>query len=212
MNQRGFTVLEMLIAITVFSVMLLLTSAAILQLSRQFYKGLVKSRTQQAARNISEEIITNLQFSASRAMPLVAEGSTQGYCIADRRYMYALHKQLGSGPTQTPGVLLRDSKCSEPLPATLTPTADTVELIGENMRLANLVITPDTSGKIWYIKVRVVYGDDDLVCNPTAPGDCESDTPSTTANRESPELTCKFKAGSQYCAAAEYEATVSRRL
>lgn len=227
-NNHGFTILEMLIAMTVFSVMLLLVGGVFTQLSRQFYKGLVRSRTQEKARSISEEIATNIQFSGSQPYPLLntnpaPNNKVQGWCIADRRYMYILSRQLGDGGEanrQSKGVLMRGGSCTESLPPTLGPSSDPddkrVELIGDKMRLASFEVTPDDtdpSQKVWRVSVRVVYGDNDLICSPMA-GDCDSTDVTTSINTPVavPDLNCKNQAGSQYCSAAQYDSVVARRL
>ena len=204
LNIRGFTIIELLISMTVFSVMLLLVSGVIVQLSRQFYKGLVQSRTQEVARNIGEELAKNIQFSSTPPIELVA-GNPGAICIADRRYSFTKNQQLGSGPSQTPRVLTRGVDCSiaPPLPTD-------VELIGERMRLAKLTLSPDASGKVWRVEVRVVLGENDLVCSPSQAGDCDSNSVSGFLTAE--DLSCKSKTGSQFCAVAEYSMTVVRQL
>lgn len=210
-GSKGFTILELLIAVVVFSIMLLIVSTTVLALTRQFYKGLIKSRTQQVARTIIEELATNIQFSSTEPTFLGTNGEVEGWCIADRRYLVVKHKQLGTDPaTQSRGVLVRGGGCSDALPSSIGPGPGNVELIGENMRLANLEIRPDNSGEVWEVKVNVVYGGDDLVCDPNAAGDCDSN--STSSNLTAQELMCKLKAGSQFCANAPFEATVARRL
>lgn len=196
LDQRGFTILELLVAMTVFSVMLVICSVAILGLSRQFYKGLVKSRTQAVARTISEEMANNLQFSSTPPYELVdfadPSNPVRGWCIADRRYLYVMHVALGGG---TQGVLQRGGSCGDPLPHALTPAANLTELAGDNMRLAKLEIQ-SAIGNLWSVKVKLVHGDDEVITDPA-----------------SPDARCDAAVGgSQFCAAAEYETTVVRRL
>ena len=52
-GQKGFTVLELMIATTVFSVMLLLTTTGMIQIGKVYYKGLVTAKTQDTVRSIS---------------------------------------------------------------------------------------------------------------------------------------------------------------
>lgn len=225
LNPKGFTILELMIAVTVLAVLLLITSSAVIAMSRQFYKGLAKSRTQQVARNISEELATNIQYSTSepRFLGLSANGEVEAWCIAERSYLFVEGKQLGSNPTtQSAGVMLRGPDCNLPssIPDTLTPGPNQVELVGEGMRLADLDICPSnttdpddpcyaTSDDVWTVKVRIVYGDNDLVCSPAA-GDCEDTT--ISLNQRAGDLNCKLQTGNQFCATAEYQATVVRRL
>jgi hypothetical protein len=85
---------------------------------------------------------------------------------------------------------------------------DARELLGERMRLSRFDIDPPVNG-MYKITIRVVYGDDDLLCSPAA-DDCNSNT--TSSNLTSNDLTCKLKAGSQFCSVSELSTTVRRRV
>lgn len=204
-SQQGFTIIELLIATTVFGVLLLIASTAVVGLSRQYYKGLIQARTQEVARNISEEIANNIRYSTG-GITSASVGDINYTCIANRRYMYRQGRKLGS--PGTPAVLIRDEGCGTALPPLGAPIAGQVELMGDNMRLALLRIT--NTGSLYTISVRILYGDDDLLCSPSADGDCASSTP--TVNAGEPDVVCKGQAGSQFCATAETSITVVRRL
>jgi prepilin-type N-terminal cleavage/methylation domain-containing protein len=211
-GQKGFTVLELLISTVVFGVLLLIVSVAIVGLTRNFYRGVNKSKTQETARTISEQIAKAIQYSKTLPQSLPSAGSppntVQGWCISNTRYAFVESRQLGTGAGQSPAVLVRGPTCSNPA-APLTRGANETEMMGEGMRLANLEITPDSTGEVWSVRVRVVMGEDDLVCSPSA-GDCAATTTST--NQTATDLACKQFAGSQFCAVAEYSAIVVRRL
>lgn len=212
-DQKGFTVLELLISTVVFGVLLLIVSVAIVGLTRNFYRGVNKSKTQEAARTVSEQIAKAIQYSKTPPQQLTSAGDVQAWCIANTRYAFVESRQLGTGAGQIPAVLVRGPSCTNPS-SPLTRGANEVEMIGEGMRIANLEILPDstmpgTTGEVYSVRVRVVLGEDDLVCSPGA-GDCGATTLST--NLTATDLSCKQFAGSQFCAVAEYSAIVVRRL
>jgi prepilin-type N-terminal cleavage/methylation domain-containing protein len=62
-KQAGFTLLELLIATTVFSVILLLAATAMIQIGRTYYKGNQQTRVQETARDMIEQISKDIQFS-----------------------------------------------------------------------------------------------------------------------------------------------------
>ncbi len=191
LGSRGFTILEFMIATTVFSTMLLIASSAIIGVSRQFYKGLIVSRTQEVARTITEELAANIQYSASKPYQMGDEGSVKSWCVADRRYSYVLDQKV----TDSNGGLVRLTSCTTNLTGTFKADANNgdVEMVGENMRLANLEILTDSTQKVWSFKVRVVYGDDDLL--------------------DETHSSCKAGiAGTEFCAVSEQFITVVRRL
>ena len=61
-EQNGFTIIELLIATTVFSLILLISVAGILQISRMYYRGVTQSRTQETARSIIDEVGEAIRF------------------------------------------------------------------------------------------------------------------------------------------------------
>lgn len=191
-NSKGFTIIELLIATSVFTIVLLLSSAAIVGLSRQFYKGLNKSKTQEVARTISEEIAKNIQYSKVAPMPIAGgPAGTSTWCIANTRYAFMPGVQLGGG---TSAVLLRADGCT----TTDSPwdrDSDETELIGEGMRLSTLEITSDAQQKVYQIRVKVASGTDDLLTNPSTPN-----------------AACRNQGGQQFCAVSEFIITVVRNM
>lgn len=182
LNQKGFTVIELLVATMVFAVVLLLVSYAIIGLTRQFYRGMHQAKTQEVARNITEEIAKNIQY--SKVSPInLAPGA---WCISERTYTAVQGRRLGD----VPAVLIRSNGCTTP------PVGPgQVELIGENMRLSNLTITSDSTGNVWTVQVKVSSGADEQLENPNA------------ANAR-----CRTESGQQFCAVAEYSVVVVRRM
>lgn len=207
-EQKGFTILELLISTVVFGVLLLIVSVAIVGLTRNFYRGVNKSKTQEVARTISEQVAKAIQYSKTQPQALVPVGNVQAWCISNTRYAFIESRQLGTGAGQVPAALVRGPDCANPT-SPLTRSASETEMLGEGMRLANLEILPDSTGEVWSVRVRVVLGEDDLVCSPSA-GDCGAT--STSTNQTAADLECKQFAGSQFCAVAEYSTIVVRRL
>lgn len=207
-NTKGFTILELLIATIVFTVILLIASAAMVGLSRQFYKGLNKSKTQEAARMISEEIAKNIQYSKLPPLPIlpvdnpsatpavaIPPGVVQAWCISNTRYAYVEGRQLGTGGgTNVPAVLLRADGCAAPDTPWDRDTHET-ELIGEGMRLANLEITSDAQQKVYQIRVKVATGSDDQFTDPFGPN-----------------AACRNQSGQQFCAVSEFTLIVVRNM
>ncbi len=216
-RQSGFTIIELLIATLVFSIILLLLSTGLIQIARIYYKGITTSRTQQTARTIMDSISRDIQFSGSSVPVTITSdgGGKYHFCVNNDRFTYQVNKQLADNPTgnQVAHVLIKDSPatCSSAGPADLTaPVAGAVELMGNNMRLVNLQIsTPSTS--LYTVTVRVVAGDDSYICSPTA-GDCSSGV--TDPHITNPtDLTCKtLSTGSQFCAVSELQTTIQKRI
>lgn len=188
-NNKGFTIIELLIATITFAVVLLVITSAIVQIGRIYYKGVVQSRTQERARAITDSVAKNLQFSN-----VTSFRSNPGYlCIGDYSYVYALETQVDDAQH---GLLLTTNKCSN-------STTNGVEMLGERMQLVKLDVTPIAGQPGSYtIHVRVVYGADE-----------DFEKKHSTDATGDPEMPCKpIVLGGQFCAVSELTTTVVSRL
>lgn len=179
-SEKGFTLVELMIATAVFSVVLLLCATAIVQVGRLFYKGTIINRTQTTARTAMDDISQSIQFGTSstpfyRVGTQAFRGGTvvvNSYCFGSIRYSYApSNLSLGSDTTtQSPHILWKDRYSGitcPPVDVTNSGLVGGVELLGSSMRLALIQPTAplkmdgsvDTAG-IWKVKIVVAYGAD----------------------------------------------------
>lgn len=198
-NTRGFTIVELLIATLVFSVILLTVTVGIIQITRVYYKGINEANTQDTARGVMDTISQAIQFSGSTVSPTVASapGASTSFCVGNQQFSYKLGYQLvenSPGTNQTTKALWQStaSGCT----GNPAAAASGIELLSPKMRLANLTVTQvNGDPNIWKVSVRVVYGDDDLLNNPTG----------TNAS-------CKGDKGQQFCSVSELTTTVVKRV
>src|SRR5437868_3577403 len=112
MNQ-GFTIIELLVATLVFSIVLVVLLATFVGISRLFYKGVNIANLHNDTRTITQDIENDIKFVQSApqsfadpvdpSRPWLPAG--QGYfCIGLHRYTYNLEHQLGSGGTNDIGI------------------------------------------------------------------------------------------------------------
>jgi hypothetical protein len=207
-----------MIATLIFSVILTVVTAGIIQFTNEYYKGITASNTQSAARAVSDAITQDIQFSAGDTgsvtqTPPASITQADAFCAGGHLYSYFLSKQVSNPPSTVTSKdqawhgLMEDTspapgKCNSPTPEDMTkatlPSANTRELLDLHMRVSKLEISQvgSSSSQLYNVNVRVVYGDDDLLNNAT------SATP-----------TCKSgQAGSQFCAVSELDTTVEKRL
>jgi prepilin-type N-terminal cleavage/methylation domain-containing protein len=167
-NAKGFTILELMIATVVFSVLLLGAATMLVQIGRLYYKGVVTSRTQEATRTVTDDIGRSLQFGSNDVVIPAADltvntpagnVAVKAFCIGSTRYSYIINGQVSSaveayepGDNQEQRVrhgLWRDSKADNactPLniladnPQLPGNTGDSEgrEMLGEGMRLYKL--------------------------------------------------------------------------
>lgn len=217
-NQSGFTIIELMIATTIFSLILMLCLAGILQITKMYYQGVTTARTQDKAREVVDEIAETLRYSSSTLFPQAtpptdllvvgpdvlvgASDDTNYLCIGSKRYTYALDRQLkSSSPDSTrkqkAHVLWVDtisSSCTGSIDLT-TALTNGKELLSENMRLTRFDIAYNSSSKTYQINIGVAYGDEDLL-----------ETSGTTK-------ACKSAfTGTEFCAVSNISLTAERRL
>jgi prepilin-type N-terminal cleavage/methylation domain-containing protein len=205
-NKAGFTIMELLISTVVFGVVLLVVSTAILQFTRVYYKGITESNVQETARGIADVIAQGIQFSGgpvTDTVPSPTPGNSYAFCIGERQYSYQVGHQLedgsnGSG-TKKPHAMVNNyvAGCTSSTPAQSMSAASVTgrEMLAPKMRLAKMQVT-NIGANLYQISVKVVYGDDDLLDNPTA---------SSAKCRN-------IRSGTQFCAVSEITTTVTKRV
>lgn len=222
LNQKGFTILELLITTLVFSVIFLGVTTALIQMSKLYYKGVVTGRTQEATRGIMDRVAQQLQFGnddvaqAADKSYIVAGASSgnltfKAFCIGSTRYTYRLNTQVnkdiaaGSYQESTNRLrhaLWRDSVLSGSCePANLSLDEPSTGQGGEDMLAANTRLSElsatCTATDICTVKVGIIYGDNDLI---------EFD--SATGN----PLRCRTIIGNQWCATSQFTTSVLKRV
>lgn len=195
--------MELMIATMVFGVVLLFVTMAILQFTRVYYKGITQANTQDTARTIVDNISQAIQFNGGSVTttPPRAYGSTAAFCVGNQQYTYVIGKQMvESAPNSTQtfhALVARDlAGCAS---GSATPPMNTAytsgrELLSPKMRLAKMEVNA-VGTNLYRITVKVVFGDEDLLQNPTA-----ADTK------------CKSQSGSQFCAVSEITTVVTKRV
>lgn len=218
LDSTGFTLVELMIATAVFAVVLVTLSTAIVQISRMFFKGVTASNTQEVARSILNDVSQSIQFDSVNYLP-GKDNSTDNLihaaCIGNTQYSFKLGVQQGTGAGNSPHALVRATQ-----PACVDSEAQYLaggsvkgqEMLSNKMRLAKFDIQQLSDPDLWRITVRVVYGDDDLLCDSAQPATCsDPDTmviPNTSAN-----LRCKsIRDGTQFCAVSELSTIVEKRI
>src|SRR3989344_1450589 len=151
-HNKGFTIIELMIATTVFSLVLLLCTYGLIQVSRVYYKGVTSGRVQETLRTVTDNVTRVIQFSGGTVVPpptTTTNGTPFVFCIDDQRYSVVTDRQLVEGnPNETQSqishVLVVDTfpGCnSSSAPQDLTQAAISgQELLSPNMRLSKFEI------------------------------------------------------------------------
>lgn len=216
-HKSGFTIIELMISTTVFSLVLMLCLAGIMQITKMYYRGVTQARTREVARTIVDEIAEAIRFSSKDIVigngvigPQIDESdddeSVGYFCIGQKRYTYAIDRQVKESPKantkEQRHALWLDQPETCQGAADLTqdePSPDGKSLLAENMRLYELSVEQvDPIQRIYTIKIGVAYGDDDLL---------------SVKENDTTQLTCEGAfVGSEFCSTTNFLVTVQKRL
>lgn len=221
-KQVGFTIVELMIATSIFAIILLVISFAALAIGRNFYKGVTSSRAQEAARSTMDNIIRPLEFTGvDKTENITGSGSGRGgaYCVGTVRFTFVIDRQVSDvndplGKHKQKHALWQD-KPKTPLPCkgvdleldnpSLDPLAlgtEGKELAPSGMRLTDLQIN-NIATRYYSVKIGVIAGDDEIIERVSA----------NNPTGDPSKFQCMDSAkGGQFCAAAALATTVYRRV
>ncbi|MDQ3065270.1 MAG: prepilin-type N-terminal cleavage/methylation domain-containing protein [bacterium] len=203
-SQAGFTIVELMIATAVFSIVLMVCSFAIIHVGKMYYKGVLTNRTQDTARRLVDDVASSVQFGIKAEDPAIFRRTGSGVingvnveslCVGNIRYTFSRRNYLG----EIRHVVWRDQVTTQScglldLTADI-PSPNGQEMLGANMRVPE-GITANPSGQLWNISLVVSYGDStDLFVDPVNPIICKGVT-----------------AGGQFCAVSRFSTSVTKRL
>ncbi len=113
-RQHGFTIIELMIATTIFSLVLMISLGAIMTITRMYYQGTLQAKTQNRVREIVDEIADDIRYLPGEVVvtedPSVISGAIETgddgsvgsvdpeapvdyfgeHCIGEIRYRYLL--------------------------------------------------------------------------------------------------------------------------
>jgi prepilin-type N-terminal cleavage/methylation domain-containing protein len=169
LDEKGVTIIELIIATAIFSVVLLIVLYGFFYLTSVYIKGYVQSNTQETAVDIENQVTMDLELSNGGVgsvykLETASDGISQGVCIGDNRYSFDLNEEY---PDNTYYGLMVDtvSGCNGLTAAQsvtkLNPNETGEELLGEHMRLGAFSVTP-VSGQsgLYNVDITVAYGSD----------------------------------------------------
>jgi prepilin-type N-terminal cleavage/methylation domain-containing protein len=204
-NQKGFTIVELMIATAVFAVVLLLCTYGLLEIGRMYYKGITSTRTQETTRRILDEAADAIKFSGGTVERHEASG---WHCLGNKRFSFVRGRQL----TTTNHAVVSDivGTCSSGTnrlnidsAAAVNAANAATEQLNTRMRLARFSVE-EINDTTYRITVRVATGDDDLLN--------DSLDANGNAGADGVRDSCRGGPGSQFCAVSELTTTVQKRV
>lgn len=194
--QKGFTIIELMVATTVFSLILMVCLASFIQVSRMFYKGYNMARTQEATRMVAESIADDIRF--AQLPPTVP--APDYFCVGLHRYKFDFGNHMGDAPWDLAtnyGIVRENIVGGCPSPTIAGSGSAEEEMLTEGMQLNRFNVS--CANKRCLVDIHVVfYGVETDVFTPSA----------TDSNAQ-----CTGSlSGSQYCATATFTNTILQSL
>jgi prepilin-type N-terminal cleavage/methylation domain-containing protein len=218
-EQAGFTIIELLIATLVFSLILFALTYGLLQITNNYYDGIVLDKTRNATNGVIDNISQGLQLDGpylslgSITSPSHPGVTIAGFCIGQVEYSYLIGYELASTfdsvNLTSPQVFVEntDADCNQS--TTIEDVAAGgqagVELMAPETRLIAFSIAPENAldGLSPYqVTVTALYGNTSAIAGePSGP-------PYTLPG---PTAACSGGFGLQFCAISEISTYVVQR-
>ncbi len=229
-KQSGFTIIELLIATSIFSVILLVGSMMLLQIGKMYYRGVNSIRTQEVARNVVEDVSRKIQFSGdivSESLPGNFSGvEVKSYCIGTVRYSVVQNMRVVSSAQDLGAGTINHALWKDANPDSANPgvcnvlnivdpiTTPGEELLSDNMRVAEMCIglrvdttpNPDSMCEVLTAELDDQFGGVSINIRVMFG---ESDL---MVFQSGIPVGCGKQSGSQWCASSQLKTQVFKRL
>lgn len=228
-DNRGFTLIELMIATAIFSFILLIATAGIIKIGQMYYKGVTESKVQNTVRGVSDELSRSIQFAKGvkvdhpdNTTDLVTD-PVKRFCLGDYRYTAYIDKPFVSAANpanNTPtanrtGMWMERLTSGSSCACSGTCVQEGKQLLGVNTRVLTLNVTNLGAGidKAWNVDLRLAYGDSDLLDHYNNQGLLiDTGTAQQRADRRN-SANCKSGvSGNSFCAVAQLDTVVKKRL
>jgi prepilin-type N-terminal cleavage/methylation domain-containing protein len=192
-NQRGFTIVELMIAISVFAVAMILVTAGVIVIGRQYQQGTNRVKLESATREVHQNVTDAIKFAGEEIENPPDIGSWRSTCIGNQQYVYAatpdpLSQAAYNGLNR--GLFVQTKPTG---PCTTVLSGDSKNLLPENAVVLKFSVGGDQVSTVF------AAADGDLL-NLTSP-----QTPD--------DVVCRANiAGKEFCAVVKLDSTALRRV
>ncbi len=224
-NETGFTIIELLIATAIFTVILIITTTSIIGISQTYVKGSVENQTQQSARSILSSISQDIEFNNATNINISdfsspASSDERYFCIGNDVYVFKINKYLSfshTGSEYSNIGLIRYASNSCPTAATLPTSLSTMpqgytELLANHERIGQLNIKQININNFhaYTISLEIGYGSNSLLgISSSSPYYNDSTIPSASTTIP---YQCQSGLDSSFCAVSILTTTVAPRI
>ncbi len=204
-TNAGFTIIELMMATVIFSLVLVVILASFLQIGRMFYKGVSINSTNEAARTVVDSIADDVRLSKGGFIP----GGSNYFCVGLHRYTFGVggNRKLTSTDVSNPSFINPKGVIVSTIPGggCNVNGTDARQLLGPDMQLNNLTMSCNSNVSCTVHIHVIFYGFDDSIF--ISRGNITL-TPAQAIN--SPDAECSGSLlSTQFCATADLQTTIA---
>ena len=197
-KQKGFTILELLIAITVFSLSLMLVMAVVIGMGKQYQKATYITQLNDASRTVHQTLSDDINYSklTNAEVKTAADGSNNSYICLSGNIIYAWPLAVTDdkvGLYKYTGTACDDNNAA-------TAISGGTNLLPKNSFVANFSVNSEAN-ETYVIKTEFRSGTTDMF------------SLTGTENRTTAGIKClPTLQGGDFCSAVQYNSVVKPRL
>jgi hypothetical protein len=177
---------ELMIATSIFAMVLVVMLASFLQIARMFYKGVSIASTNAAARSLVEEVVNDVRFVSQS--PVACDTTTcpsykKYFCVGNHRYTYVTAPDRGAAakvsstdisiprPASINAGIVQDTVSGCPSFTSVAVGANPRQLLGLNMQLNDMEFKPADNGVLLHVHVLLYGADGNVFASDKNPSD-----------------------------------------
>lgn len=193
-KSQGFTIVELMIAMTTFTVAVTLITTGVIFIGRQYKQAVTRVDLESASREIHQQVAQSIQFSGADAQTITPPGDYSATCIGDKQYIYGTSQADYDAATYD---ALNSGLYYKDIPEGSCPGIDTTNLGINLLPDGAKVVAFDYNSFVF--STVFVYSDSDLINVGSTP----------TAD----QIACKGGvSGREYCAVVKLDSSVARKV
>lgn len=200
-NNKGLTIIELLIASMVFTTVLFLCVEGITRIAKVYVKNTSISRTNEFAKSFIGDVASQIKYGSTPPL-ITINVPTINLCSAGKAYLIKLNQKANNSI-----LVKQDTNCSNYNNVTYFDSGASA-LTPLSARVLDFSVKENNVTSSWNISIRVAIGDDSLLV-------AEDGSAISTSSLYDKYSKAKCKSGlpgSEFCAVIALNTSVTRRM
>lgn len=194
-SAKGFTIIELILAMTFFSSILIIATLVVVQMLNMYNKGIAIKQMNQVGRTLTDGIMRTANASSDG---IKAETVTSCFKIGNVVYLYSVHNKafwkIAGSPGSRINFAIYENQKECPTSMIDPSQNDIKSLVGDNVRIYEAVTRRDDSTGLLHFKFVLGTYDSGGNSNPQVDG--------------SGNVTCQNASIGEFCAFSNFETMI----